>query len=78
MRIDSPKCHLDLVTFPQCQLMVAKCQVEGTKNLSLTKGIKSLLQKGHGILVQMHALVDWAIILTHASLRPIAKNILFS
>jgi hypothetical protein len=43
MKIDSQKCRLDLVTFPQWQLMAAKLQVQGTKNLGLTKGIKNLL-----------------------------------
>jgi hypothetical protein len=57
--------------------MVARPQVQSTKNLGLTKGIKYLLWKGHGILVLTHAVVDWAILPTHALLCPIAKNILF-
>jgi hypothetical protein len=42
MKIDSQKCCIDLVTFPQWQLMVAKLQIQGIKNLGLTKGIKNI------------------------------------
>jgi hypothetical protein len=38
MRVNSPKCCIDLVTLPQEQLMVAKPQVQGIKNLGLSKG----------------------------------------
>jgi len=38
MRVNFPKCCLDLITFLQWQLMEARLQVQGTKNLWLNQG----------------------------------------
>jgi len=44
MGVNTPNIFFDFITFPQWKLMVAKPQVQGTKNLGLTLGIKDFLQ----------------------------------
>ena len=56
--------------------MIAGSQVQGAKDSRKSDGIKQLLQDWHGIPIRLGLLVNWAVILAHLLLRPIAKDII--
>jgi hypothetical protein len=60
MKANSLKYCLDLVTCLQWYLMLAKPQIQGTKNLGLTKGIKISSSKGMAYLFErVHFFIIW-------------------